>query len=253
MLWRKRKKLSQYWLINDQVIAKIVNLVNVQPPLNLLEIGAGTGNITCKLARLPFQTFTAIEIDRILCDQVAKKLENVKLICEDALKFSYDRYESLTIVSNLPYHLTSQLLLKFTTHSQRITAVILMVPTPVCDKLLLPNNALMHTVNAHFRVSHIQHVPKYYSSPMPIVSSEIVQLTSKRHYSYSLHKFIRNLYNRKHKKCLSVIENQYPNKSRLTRLNKDIRVHQLNTDQLISLYREVSGFDNSETLKDKRL
>ena len=82
-----RKKWGQNFLIDPNIIAKIISVLNPKKNQHILEIGPGKGALTKKMASMDLN-INAIEIDPMLCDYLKEeKFENVKIYNEDILKF----------------------------------------------------------------------------------------------------------------------------------------------------------------------
>ncbi|WP_296884972.1 16S rRNA (adenine(1518)-N(6)/adenine(1519)-N(6))-dimethyltransferase RsmA [uncultured Methanobrevibacter sp.] len=112
---RLNKNLGQNYLIDKNKRNQIINFGDISKEDIVLEIGAGIGTLTIELAKRAKKVI-AIEQDSNICEILnqrlkEKKLDNVELINEDALKIEFPKFNK--IVSNLPYQISSPITFKF--------------------------------------------------------------------------------------------------------------------------------------------
>ena len=112
-----KKSLGQNFLIDKNVIKKIVNLSNIKDK-NIIEIGPGEGALTNEILKANPKSLVLIEKDYKLSEILKEKfIENkkVKIYCEDILKFNFSKIENnnFIVFGNLPYNISSQILVKF--------------------------------------------------------------------------------------------------------------------------------------------
>jgi len=193
---KARKQFAQHWLRSEKALNKIIATACLQPQDSLLEIGPGTGILTRQL--LPqVQSLVAVEIDRDLCDLLAKKLgsiENFLLLQGDFL--SLDLATNLApfpnfqqpkkVVANIPYNITGPILEKLLgTISQPnlnpFDLIVLLVQKEVAERLSAkPGSrnfgALTVRVQYLAECEFICDVPAKAFSPPPNVDSAVVRL-----------------------------------------------------------------------------
>ena len=112
-----KKSLGQNFLIDKNIIKKIVNLSNIKDK-NVIEIGPGQGALTNEILKANPKSLTLIEKDYKLSEILKEKfIENkkVKIYCEDILKFNFSKIKNnnFIVFGNLPYNISSQILVKF--------------------------------------------------------------------------------------------------------------------------------------------
>lgn len=134
-----RKRLGQHFLIDPNIVRKIVALADLRPDETVLEIGPGRGILTralCAQAR----SVVAIELDRKLGAYLAEALadcRNLDLRLGDALEFIYETLpEGTVVVANLPYQVSSPLLFKLLAARERLDRMVLMLQTEVARRLV---------------------------------------------------------------------------------------------------------------------
>ena len=114
---RPKKSLGQNFLIDNNVINKIIKLVKIKNS-NILEIGPGTGNLTDKIIAQKPKSLILIEKDKTLYENLKKKYKNFKevvLLNEDVLSINLEKIlkTDTVVFGNLPYNISTQILVKF--------------------------------------------------------------------------------------------------------------------------------------------
>ena len=115
MIIKPKKSLGQNFLIDQNIINKISNLTKINNKI-VLEIGAGTGNLSSGILKQNPKKFFAIEKDKKLFLNLQKQFNNkITFINDDILKF--DEYslskDKLTVFGNLPYNISTEILSKW--------------------------------------------------------------------------------------------------------------------------------------------
>ncbi len=133
------KRLGQHFLIDPNMIRKIVTLADLHPEEDVLEIGPGRGDLTralCAAAR----SVIAVELDRKLAAYLAEHLSdchNLDVRVGDALTFPYETLARGTVVvANLPYYVSTPLLFKLLASRDRIARMVLMLQAEVARRLV---------------------------------------------------------------------------------------------------------------------
>jgi 16S rRNA (adenine1518-N6/adenine1519-N6)-dimethyltransferase len=133
-----KKRLSQHFLIDQNIVRKIVAAAALRPEETVLEIGPGRGILTRALCASAGRVI-AIELDRSLADTLRDELAgcgNVEIRFGDALAFPYDTLPPGTVVvANLPYAISSPLLFRLLEARGRIDRMVLMLQTEVAKRL----------------------------------------------------------------------------------------------------------------------
>ena len=196
-LWYKynftpQKKLGQNFLIDPQIVDRIIESLKLNGQDTVLEIGAGTGILTEKLAQKA-KKVTGIEIDKKLCEILEGELNkyaNLKILCEDITQISseerFDELESDKVVGNLPYQIASPLLLDLV-KKKWIKLMVVMVQREVAERLLSKpghkkRGVLTVLVNYYARVNKLIDVPPQAFIPMPRVGSSLLKIERRRKY-----------------------------------------------------------------------
>lgn len=136
---RAKKRLGQHFLIDQNIVRKIVAAAELTPDATVLEIGPGRGMLTDALSREAGRV-VAIEIDRELYSLLEARRphwKNVELICADALTHPLETLPAgATVVANLPYYISTPLLFRFLEHRRRFARLVLMLQEEVGDRLV---------------------------------------------------------------------------------------------------------------------
>ncbi|HKT34421.1 MAG TPA: 16S rRNA (adenine(1518)-N(6)/adenine(1519)-N(6))-dimethyltransferase RsmA, partial [Nitrospira sp.] len=132
------KRLGQHFLIDQNIVRKIVAAAELTPEETVLEIGPGRGILTHELSRAAGRV-VAIEIDTELFRLLqARQSEwkNVELIHADALTHPFETLDAGVVVANLPYYISTPLVFKFLDHRRRFSRLVLMLQNEVADRLV---------------------------------------------------------------------------------------------------------------------
>jgi 16S rRNA (adenine1518-N6/adenine1519-N6)-dimethyltransferase len=133
------KRLGQNFLIDPNIVRKIVALAELNPLHNVLEIGPGRGILTDALCRAAGHV-TAVELDPRLhayLETRRSEFQNLTLVCGDALAYPIDSLPLGTIVvANMPYYISTPLLFRLLDHRDRFPRMVLMLQDEVADRLV---------------------------------------------------------------------------------------------------------------------
>lgn len=196
----KKPKLGQHFLNDPSAAARIVDAMGDLSQSTVLEIGPGRGAITSLLAKRA-RRLIAVELDRVLAAQLRMHFSlsaNVEIIEADILTVDLDTLfgpkpgstrpgmnhqpERVRVVGNLPYFLTSDILLRLFEYRKYFESMVLMVQREVGERLAAkPGKAeyglLSATAQLYARVETIFELPPDAFSPPPKVHSSVVRLT----------------------------------------------------------------------------
>lgn len=181
---RPRKSLSQNFLVNPRVARQMLGAVD--PDMATLEIGGGLGALSVPLCAKLRGRFLTVEIDTRLVDYLRRVLESPKceVLCADALSIEWN-FEQ--VVSTVPYHLTSELIVKLV-RSNDVRRAVLVLQREVAQRLLSEPGTrsygrLTALVRSTFNVRAGPLVRPSDFLPRPEVFSQVVLL--ERHTPYN--------------------------------------------------------------------
>lgn len=133
------KRLGQNFLIDPNIVRKIVALADITTHDTVLEIGPGRGILTAALCKASGRV-TAIEIDPRLHEYLAERqaeFPNLMLVLDDAMTYPIEQLPIGTIVvANLPYYISTPLLFRILDHRDRFPRMVLMLQNEVADRLV---------------------------------------------------------------------------------------------------------------------
>lgn len=186
---RARKRFGQNFLIDKNIVRKIVTAIN---PLeeHIVEIGPGTGVLTEELVKLSAH-LQAIEIDRDLISLLEQKFSDEivthKLVIHqaDVLEFDFSRLATdapVTIVGNLPYNISTPLMFKLLEYSNRIKNMFFMLQLEVVERICAQPSShdygrLSIMTNYYSTSKKLFNVPANSFTPAPKVNSAFIQIT----------------------------------------------------------------------------
>lgn len=182
-----KKKFGQNFLTDENLLSAIVRDAGVGEETTVLEIGAGAGALTRALAKRARRVF-AYEIDTSLVPVLKETLggfPNITLRFEDFMKVSMPSLEeelgAYTVVANLPYYITTPLLMRFAEESERATSVTVMVQEEVARRLCAkPGTAEYGAVTAALarrgECRILRTVSRERFTPHPNVDSAVVRV-----------------------------------------------------------------------------
>ena len=147
MSFAPKKSLGQNFLLNKNIISKIIELGHISNESEVIEIGPGTGNLTKEIIKKNPRKFIAIEKDKNLFANLKKKFNyDVELINQDVLKINWDKLtENKSIVfGNLPYNISAKLLIdliRLNNLNLLFKKFILMFQKEVADRIVANVNS----------------------------------------------------------------------------------------------------------------
>jgi 16S rRNA (adenine1518-N6/adenine1519-N6)-dimethyltransferase len=177
---RPRKHLSQNFLVDPKIINKIIQMAEVEPGEEVLEIGPGPGALTAALLERGAYVY-AIEMDPIFARELAR-FDNGRLRVSqcDFLKFPMKTLPNqIKVVANLPYHITTPIIEKLFASS--FSSITIMVQKEVADRMIATAGSkeigsLSHFVQFYSRIHSSMLVPPSSFYPQPKVDSTVVRL-----------------------------------------------------------------------------
>lgn len=189
--FKLQKKFGQNFLIDNNILEKIIDAAEVTKEDCVLEIGPGIGTMTRYLAKKA-KNVVAVEIDKnlipILYDTL-REHQNVKIIHSDILKVDINRIveeenggRPIKVVANLPYYITTPIIMALFENHIAIQSITIMVQKEVADRMQAgPGSkdygALSLAVQYYAKPEVITKVPASCFIPKPNVDSTVIRLT----------------------------------------------------------------------------
>lgn len=186
-----KKSLGQNFLIDPNILRNIVSYADLTKESAAIEIGPGIGALTEHLARAAGKV-VSFEIDQRLLPVLEDTLspyENIKIVHSDVLKADVanviaeelSSYKDIMVVANLPYYVTTPILLKLLTENLPIRGMVVMMQKEVADRIsAVPGTkaygSLSIAVQYYMNAEVVMTVPKTVFMPQPNVDSAVLRL-----------------------------------------------------------------------------
>ena len=232
-----KPKLGQHFLVDDSAAVQIVNALGDLSQRTVFEIGPGKGVLTSMLAKRA-RRLIAVELDRVLAAQLRMEFgqtRNVEIIEGDVLAIDFNTVfgprpgttrtedeatEPVTVVGNIPYYITSDLLLRLFEQRNYVESMVLMVQLEVADRLAAPPGGseyglLSATAQFYSRVDKLFTLPPDAFAPPPKVHSAVVRLTIEPRLAelqvpeYEFINFLKLSFSQKRKTLWNNLKSQY--------------------------------------------
>lgn len=191
-----KKSLGQNFLMDDNILRNIVEAASLNKSTAVIEVGPGVGALTRHLADVSKKVL-ALEIDQRLIPVLNDTLsdyDNVEVIHQDVLKADlgklirekFEENEKIMVVANLPYYITTPILMKFLTDNVPIKGLVVMIQKEVAERLdASPGEksygSLSIAVQYKAKPSLVMTVPKTVFVPQPNVDSAVLRLDVLEH------------------------------------------------------------------------
>ena len=256
---KAKKSLGQNFLIDKNILEKIVNLSHIKDK-NILEVGPGTGNLTTYILSKKPKKFYVVEKD----DNLAKKLDSsfnnqITILNKDILKIDESKLfkDKVTVFGNLPYNISTAILSKWIINLKDnfwFNNLILMFQKEVADRIIAKFNTanygrLSILSNWKLHIEKICDVKPESFSPKPKIDSTLLFFSPKEEFHKiqdpkNLEKITKIFFNHR-RKMLKKPYNQLfnGNKEVLNRLNIDLNLRPQNLNFDI-YYKLASEYEN---------
>lgn len=189
-----KKSLGQNFLIDLNILNRIVDFAELTENSGAIEIGPGIGALTEQLAKRA-KKVVAFEIDQRLLPILKETLEpypHVKVIHEDVLKADvkqviaeeFAKDQDLMVVANLPYYVTTPIIMKLLTDQLPIRGIVCMLQKEVADRIAAAPGtkdygSLSIAIQYYTEAKTVMIVPKTVFIPQPNVDSAVIRLTKR--------------------------------------------------------------------------
>jgi 16S rRNA (adenine1518-N6/adenine1519-N6)-dimethyltransferase len=196
---QSKPKMGQHFLASEDLAARVVDTLGDVSQSTVLEIGPGRGIMTSLLAKRA-RRLIAVELDRVMAAQLRLKFgmsRNVEIIEADVLAIDFDslfgpkpglsqpgidlKLQPVKVVGNLPYYITSDILLRLFAFSKYFDSIVIMVQREVADRIAAEPGGrdygmLSATAQLYGRVEKLFTLPPGAFVPPPKVHSTVLRL-----------------------------------------------------------------------------
>ena len=225
---RPVKSLGQNFLADKNTIEKIVKAAEITSEDLVIEVGPGAGSLTKELVGLA-GNLVAVEIDKNLIpllNDIMSGFDNTSIINSDILKMdikkdildSYKKYKSYKVVANLPYYITTPIIMKFLESREPPESMVVMMQKEVADRINSGPGSKAYgslsVVSGYYcRVKKIMDVSPNCFYPKPDVSSTVLRMDIREFPEVSINnetfffKVVRSAFSQRRKKVSNSITN----------------------------------------------
>jgi len=194
-----RKQLGQHFLENPATSEMIVNRCRVMPEDVILEIGAGLGALTIPVARIAKKVYAVEKDHKIISllktELTSNSLFNVIIIEKDILKVNIEEFAEeanpkILVLGNLPYNISSQVLVKLIKSRNTVSRAILMFQKELAQRITAHPGCreygrLTVMLNYCAKIKKVADIKASQFFPRPKVDSEVLEITFKNSLKYS--------------------------------------------------------------------
>lgn len=266
---KANKNLGQNFLINDEVVDKIIESSDINESDLVIEIGPGLGTLTKKLLERAKRVI-CIELDKRMIQILQERFalyDNFELINDDVLKVNLKEIiekeknnkdiEKVKIVANLPYYITTPIIMKLLEDKLQLESITVMIQKEVADRLIaIPGEkntgAITYSIYYYATSEKILEVSNNSFIPEPEVTSEVIKLNIRKEKLIEpndvnkMFQVIKNAFLQRRKTLLNSLTNSNIFKSKeeginilkSLNLNENVRPEQLTLEQ----FSKISDF-----------
>ncbi len=196
-----KKNLGQHFLIDQNIVDKLVKYINPSKKDFIIEIGPGDGAMTKSFVD-KVNRLILIEKDRSLINELNTIIcvnPQYQIINEDILKYDLDALnQSVRIVGNLPYNISTEIIFKMC-HCKHLIDMHFMLQKEVVDRIVAKSNSKIYgrlsiMTQAYFKVEKLFNISENVFYPKPKVKSSFIRLVPKK-YAFNNKDHEINFYN----------------------------------------------------------
>lgn len=249
---KTKKKLGQNFLINTCVAKKILQYISLNKNSLVLEIGTGLGILTSVLIETNLAKIYSVEIDMSLKNYLAHFALEPKLyiLFQDILKLQEEKLfkKKFKIIANLPYNISTQLIIKWLKKFPFIEEIVIIVQTEVAKRIIAKNNTknfgrLSVILQYLCKCDLLFHIFPNNFYPSPNVNSSVIRLVPQKKIFnikniLKLEYTCQKLFNQKRKTLYNIIKDKSNNISYILNklnINKNLRAENLTINEIYQI------------------
>ena len=239
------KNLGQNFLIDDEAVTGIIDAAKVSKEDLIIEIGPGLGTLTKELLEKAGKVI-CIELDKRMMEILEDRFSmytNFKVINEDVLKVNLkdliqqEKIKTAKIVANLPYYITTPIIMKLLEDRLDIETITVMIQKEVADRLVTEpgtgdTGAITYAIHYYTEPKRVLEVPNTAFIPAPKVNSSVIQLEILKTQSVKveneeeLFKLIKIAFMQKRKTLINALANskKYGNKEQIEKVLRELKI-----------------------------
>lgn len=259
MQHRAKKRFGQNFLVDTNVIDKIINSLDPKPEDHIIEIGPGLGALTTPLLKTLIR-LDAIELDRDVIPELNKlkgseklHLHNIDVLAFDFTAFKNSNFEhgKLRIIGNLPYNISTPVLFHLIEHRNIIQDLHFMLQKEVVERIAASAGShdygrLSVMMQLHFKITPLFTVAPQCFKPVPKVESAILRLvprsdlaiTDDEHNAFAA--LVRQAFSQRRKTLKNTLKGLCDiNQMNAAGIDPGKRPQELDVGDYISLFRQL--------------
>ncbi len=259
MIFKAKKSLGQNFLVDKNILKLIANLTKIEKSDEIIEIGPGTGNLTEFLLKKNPKKIYLIEKDENLVNFLKNKFsKNLNIINEDILKFSKKNLlnDNTIIFGNLPYNISSQILVKFIINKNKFKfkKLVFMFQKELADRILAKVNSSNYgrfsiLANWKFNIEKVIDIKPNSFLPKPKIFSSLlifdpktplINFKNPKNLEYVTKVFF-NQRRKKIKKPINILFKNSLDISKKLNLNLDLRPQNISPEIFYKLTKEYEN------------
>jgi 16S rRNA (adenine1518-N6/adenine1519-N6)-dimethyltransferase len=255
-----KKSLGQNFLKDNNVISKIVNAPELKENNLVIEIGPGAGALSTELVK-KYDRVLMYEIDTRLKSILEEKLsdyDNYEIIFDDFLNrdvlndIKKYHYDNLYIIANIPYYVTTPIVLKIIKENIPINEMVIMIQKEVADRFSSAAGTKEYgqitvLLQYFFEIEKVCNVSKNCFEPIPKVDSTVLKLKTNKKYDVKdeekFYKLLKDAFRQKRKNLRNNLNNYDLEKIKnvLLEFNKDLtcRAEELKVEEFAQISNEL--------------
>ena len=272
--FRRADSLGQNFLVDRNIIEKIIDAAELTKDTLVIEIGPGMGALT-QIAAERAGKVIAVEIDRHLIpvlDEVVGHLDNVEIINEDILKTDINKLielekknfadsgrniEKVVILGNLPYYITTPIIMGILEREIKMDTMVIMMQKEVAERIVATPGgktygALSIACQFFCETDYVTTVPRTVFQPQPKVDSAVLKLNRRESLPWEIGAGGRELFfdvvragfNRRRKTLLNALTALNIDKTELKRILESARVEPSRRAETLSI-QEFANIANA--------
>lgn len=189
-----KKELGQNFLVNQSIASSIVNLLDINEEDNVLEIGPGLGALTGFVFDKKYASYEVVEYDQKFVEFLTRSFDEkkIKITKNNILKIK--EISANKIIGNLPYYITSEIILKMVLEDEKLTKAVFMVQKECYKRIVAKSgkdyNALNVLLAYLFDIKQELIVDRGNFFPVPNVDSLVFSLTKKQEKNMDFARFL---------------------------------------------------------------
>ena len=245
-----KKSLGQNFLIDKNIILKIIKYIDPIKNEKIVEIGPGLGALTDHLSK-SVNNLILVEFDTELANLLKEKYSNSKnvvVIEGDILKIDWEQFLPIDkMIGNLPYNISSQIIIKMFQYHEKINLALITIQKEFAERLVATPKSKKYGILSVYSklycdVKILYKIPNQVFRPIPKVKSAVVEMKFHKKLKYKIddldffHKIIRTAFNQRRKQLKNSLNVFYKEKFK-DKFDWKLRAEAVDIDGYYELYK----------------